>query len=920
MNKINKALWAKKKITTTGFEWLPLYQHLEDTRQIGGMLWEHWLSDGQKSRITNSMNYYDSYDSKKIFMFICSVHDIGKATPSFSTANTRFSSTDLEDILLEKLEKSGFKGVSELKLANPGKSHHALAGQTILQWAGIKEDIASIIGSHHGKTVTDEYVCIEQKSYLTNYFQLEDKNSSIYKMWEQTQLDILEWALMTNEISSVSELPVIPKSTQIIFSGLLIMADWIASNEDYFPLIDIFANEVMDSEQRIIYAYNKWHKSDLWISDSFKANLFNSDKDNIYSLRFGFNPKRSQEQFTNVIENCNNPGIFIFEAPMGLGKTEAALIAVEQLAHKKSRSGLFFGLPTQATSNGIFPRINSWLENISKNNNEKYDIRLAHGKAALNSSFSSIATNINIDEEVLGNVVINEWFSGRKKTALDDFVVGTVDQFLLMSLKQKHVSLRHLGFDKKVVVIDEVHAYDVYMSQYLLESIKWLGVYGVPVVLLSATLPYKKRHEIISAYLSGVGESRKEIRNQLSDLSIDSYPLITYTDNNKIREFTDFDIQVDKNVSINKINDSILYKLIGELINDSGIVGIIVNTVKKAQDIASDCIKLFGEEVVFVLHSSFISTKRIEKEEELINMIGKNGDRPIKKIIIGTQVIEQSLDIDFDVLITDLAPMDLLIQRIGRLHRHKIVRPKKHETPKAYVLGTSPDMIFEEGSSFVYGDYYLFRTQYYLEDNIKIPMDISKLVQKVYSDDELLLSESMKIKYSDMKSNHLQLIEKKAKKARAFLLRANDRTSDSLIGWLNNSKIIESEEKAYAQVRDSKETIEVIVVKKIGEGYSFFDSSTDISMRINEYEISKEISKNTIKLPNALTTQYNIEKTIDELENYNRKYLHQWQNQTWLKGSLGIIFDENNEFELNGFVLRYDSFYGLTYERKNQNE
>src|SRR5699024_3829118 len=118
--------------------------------------------------------------------------------------------------------------------------------------------------------------------------------------------------------------------------------------------------------------------------------------------------------------------------------------------------------------------------------------------------FSSLASNVNVDVSAKSlenqSVVINEWFSGRKKTSLDDFVIGTVVQFLLMSLKQKHVALRHLGFDKKVVVVDEVHAYDIYMDQYLLESIRWLGSYGVPVILLSATLPQEKREEMIKAY------------------------------------------------------------------------------------------------------------------------------------------------------------------------------------------------------------------------------------------------------------------------------------------------------------------------------------------------------------------------------------------------------------------------------------
>src|SRR5699024_786567 len=191
----------------------------------------------------------------------------------------------------------------------------------------------------------------------------------------------------------------------------------------------------------------------------------------LYEKRFGFKePHNIQKTFTDIIEQSAGSEIFILEAPMGIGKTEAALIGVEQLAKKTGRNGLFFGLPTQATSNGIYPRIYSWLNKISKEFDENLPIRLAHGKAALNDDFSSLARNINIDEKRKDSIFVNEWFSGRKTTALDDFVVGTVDQFLLLALKQKHLALRHLGFSKKVIIIDEVHSYDSYMSQYLLEA------------------------------------------------------------------------------------------------------------------------------------------------------------------------------------------------------------------------------------------------------------------------------------------------------------------------------------------------------------------------------------------------------------------------------------------------------------------
>lgn len=136
-----------------------------------------------------------------------------------------------------------------------------------------------------------------------------------------------------------------------------------------------------------------------------------------------------------------------------------------------------------------------------------------------------------------------------------------------------------------------------------------------------------------------------------------------------------------------------------------------------------------------------------------------------------------------------------------------------------------------------------------------------------------------------------------------------------MVDWLQGNAILKTEEKAYAQVRDSKETIEIIGLKKINDGYGFFGSHEDISKRINEKRIARNIANNTLKLPTILTSNFNIDKTIDELERYNMNKLIDWQDQAWLKGSLGIIFDENNEFILGDYRLIYSEKYGLRYEK-----
>lgn len=917
-------LWAKKSERDGKFFWLPLSQHLEDTCQVAGLLWEHWMSYGQKELILQSIGEQGNPDAgRQLMQFLGSTHDLGKATPAFQKTPSRSISADLENVLFERLERAGFENLANLPLPNRYRTKHALATQWLLEQKGVSIDISCILGGHHGKPVNELGYQREQLAYPSNYFQEENKTSSMHKKWEQAQNEIIEWALASNSYESLHDLPSVTQPAQVLLSGLVMMADWIASNERFFPLLDMNDEPEVDQQERIVQGWTAWHGN-----SAFDAKEF-SDAYSHYAERFRsvldkpFEPNNIQEKFFTIIDETDNPGLFILEAPMGIGKTEAALIGAEQLAYKTGRSGLFFGLPTQATSNGIFPRILSWLNNLGHDYGERFSLQLVHGKAMLNEEFTSLSTNINVDNpEQESTVITNQWFAGRKTSNLDDFVVGTVDQLLLMALKQKHLALRHLGFSRKVVVIDEVHAYDAYMNQYLQQALAWLGAYDCPVILLSATLPANVREELTTAYIGGMGYKQREIVLPPEGIVSDDYPLITYTEDKSVKQERDFDKMPNKQIEIIGLEEDMLLETIATLTNEGGIVGIIVNTVRRAQDIANQCSQIFGEDIVELLHSNFIAIERARKEHKLLDSIGKNGERPFTKIIVGTQLMEQSLDIDLDVLITDLSPMDLLIQRIGRLHRHRRERPEQHRKPRTYVLGLNDNLEFEEGSEFVYGGYLLTRTQCFLPSVINIPGDISPLVQRVYGEEALKLDNPKQKKYDEMASHSKIEIDRKKHLAQTYRLSKPQyvpkrRQRPSLVGWLKNMNPNESEEYGNAQVRDTNETVEVIALKRIGEGYGLYGEKRDISESITDYSVAKEVLANTLRLPGFLSAPRNIYKTIKELEEYNREFLDNWQSSVWLKGCLGIIFDEKDNFSIGGFTLHYDVKYGLTYEGGN---
>lgn len=930
---MERALWAKKNRLENIPVWLPLTVHLHDTMEVCVYLFDHWLSDGVKDFLTDALES-DTYDKEELLRNLCkflgAVHDLGKATAIFQMRPSFDGDAELDRMMLEHLKNAGFQGVDDYDAAKRMNIRHEVSGQYFLTEFGVPFCVANIIGAHHGKPVSEDGF-EDCRSYASSLYQVDDVRSETSRTWQDVQKHIFDWAMEACDFSSVRDLPVLSQPGQVILSGLLIMADWISSNERYFPLIDVDTYEV--EEERGQIGFTKWWEERV---ASWKPQVYSEA---MYHGRFPFikSPRDAQRKISEEIHKIEDPGIMILEAPMGMGKTETALIAVEDLAKKTNRTGMFFGLPTQATSNGIFSRVSDWLGHTEGGKS----IRLIHGKAQLNEAFSKLPKSRNIHGE--DGVGVNEWFAGRKVSILDDFTVGTVDQILLAALRQKHLMLRHLGFANKVVVIDEVHAYDAYMSVYLRRALWWLGAYGVPVILLSATLPIAKRNALLSAYLIGRGyKCRKALQTEAFETN-EAYPLLTYHDGETIKQFSDFEKErgVDYEI-IRKAKDESedIVGIIEGFTKRCGIVGVIVNTVKKAQSFAKQCVDAYGEENVELLHSSFIATDRYEKEQKLIEMIGKEDEsddvvgkkkkRPDFKIIIGTQVIEQSLDIDFDLLITDLAPMDLILQRMGRLHRHqKTKRPEHLRSPKVCVINCK-DFDFDKGSAYVYSAYILFRTEYYLPEIINLPNDISHLVQLVYKESE----EGWDLKPEDQKTyesyktdwKDMNLIQEA--KANEYLLNRpllKNRSShrNNLSDWLKyTDKAAESSEiKAFAQVRDSSDTIEVIALQTCEDGYAFLDKPGKLNPRDNK--TAMEVAKRTIKLPNAMYYSdegYVMDKVIETLEKFYLEHFRDWNEQSWLKNSLAILFDENGEFLLLDKKLKYDKKYGLIVEKEDQNE
>lgn len=913
-----KNLWAKK--TRTGESlWLPLAMHLADSAAISKKLWNCWLSPGVCKAIEAGLS--EPEKAEALFVFLMAAHDIGKATPVFQAKNAGFQPGDLDESLLEKLVSAGLPMKPFQTFTAPKRAPHALATQHLLQREGCDKNVAVILGSHHGKPPDSQMLMDWSiEAYEENY-NLEKGGR---EAWTAVQRELITFALHLAGFSRLGELPVPSMAAQVLLSGLTVMADWIASNSEYFPYIR--PEDVIDFSCAEKRAQIAWAKLNLprssWPPYDFDSNI------DLYRKRFNIKkPYSIQAAVLKAAREIQSPGILILEAPMGIGKTEAALAAAEIFSFKARRSGIFFALPTQATSNAIFPRLLDWTRRLDLE--AKYSVKLAHGKAQFNKGFQKLfagGSNVGGEEE---DAVALQWFEGNKKSMLADFVVGTIDQLLLAALRQKHVMLRHLGLAGKVLVIDECHAYDTYMSRYLEMALRWLGAYHVPVIMLSATLPSSKRLMLMEAYLNKkltsrcladpLGETKSEPDQIPSWAENRSYPVITYSDGGEVKPQVIADGGIPREVSIERLPEDALCDRLNELLWGGGCAGVMVNTVDRAQAFFRLFRQRFGEEAVSLLHARFLALDRIEKEEELLVHIGKQGGnewRDTPHIVVGTQVIEQSLDIDFDVLITDLCPMDLLLQRIGRLQRHGRKRPEKLIRALCLVLGADGDS-FPEGAEAVYGTYLLMRTKGLLPQTLVLPRDIPNLTQDTY--DENIPLHSDPPGYQKAWEEYRLLVSDKEVRAGAFRVSFPSPRKD-MAGWLDTD-VPASEKHGEAAVRDSDESIEVLVIQKKHGGRLCFltwieKGRTVSAVEVPDDETARLLACQSVHLPPAFCKPWNIDRTIGELESMNVELLA-WQASRYLKGELFLILDENGTARLCDFTLTYDRDLGLTYTKED---
>ena len=304
---------------------------------------------------------------------------------------------------------------------------------------------------------------------------------------------------------------------------------------------------------------------------------------------------------------------------MGTGKTEAALLAAEVLAQKRGCGGVVFALPTQATSDGILPRLIDWVEHLPGQG--RTSVGLAHGRAAHNVDYQRISGRRVVDigdselppderaarpyvESTL-TAAATAWLKGRRKATLANFVVCTIDQVLFLALQTRHVPLRHSAFAGKVVILDEVHAADTYMQVYLERAVAWLGAHGTPVIMLSATLPPATRTRLVGAWCDGASMPIPVLPEN------DIYPRITRLDGAGVSTRDQLAESIAPvSISVDLVSDDSALDALTTAVLDGGCVGLIRNTVAKAQEAYDALVERLGRERVGLKPHSFVPPER----------------------------------------------------------------------------------------------------------------------------------------------------------------------------------------------------------------------------------------------------------------------------------------------------------------------
>lgn len=623
---------------------------------------------------------------------VAACHDVGKLSPTFYLrlhVALNLPITTLENALFTALGLSSHPDQIR-SVESRWSGHPGVSALTIMAITGNKQ-LSTIVGQHHGCRATG----------LSGNAQGEMFGGVTWQQERQRLVKLLQQsfgAVWPDNLTSAQRL---------LLAGLTSVADWIGSG----PKFDDPAIAWREPLQAALD--DAGQNPPRFVTNLEFGDLFRDASGQPYY------PDEAQ---TKLYSTVTGPGVYVLEAPMGMGKTEAALYAAYKMLAAGEARGVYFALPTQLTSNKIHQRFGAYLESILAVDSPHRQALLLHGKAYLQQEMG--------EEGKPGG----SWFTSGKRGLLAPFAVGTLDQALLAAMNVKHGFVRVFGLAGKVIILDEIHSYDAYTGVIVQRLVDILRELRCTVIILSATLTQSRREALLNTTPGGHNTQAYPLITAQPDgqSHVECLPLTPPPSRQVALVFSETDETIEEALRRAELGQQILW---------------IENTVNDAQNLyvrlATRCAEMGLE--CGLLHSRFTLRDRNQNESRWVSLYGKDGwaERVNKgRVLIGTQVLEQSIDIDADFLVTRFAPTDMLMQRLGRLWRHAHTPRPAGARCEAWLLAPECDPAQADpyrafaSSAWVYAPYLLCRAlEVWRErDVVSIPTDIRPMLEATYAE------------------------------------------------------------------------------------------------------------------------------------------------------------------------------------------
>jgi CRISPR-associated endonuclease/helicase Cas3 len=791
---------------------------------------------------------------------LAALHDLGKISPGFQR---KCAAWLLANGLVEIDRNNCWDTGTE---PNHAKVTHA----AVQRFLAAKEMpsksaacIAALLGAHHGR--------IQQapNSRPSAASGISEDRSGIDWEKERDQAAESILSVLAPDLPGVRMTDTDPALWWL--AGLTTVSDWIGSDERHFP-----AEGGMDDVRRMAQALATINDIGFGTPRIVPGLGF--------AELFGFSqPNDMQVRARELIQG---PGVYVIEAPMGMGKTEAALWAAYELLTAGKARGIYFALPTQATSNRIHLRMNEFVNRVSP---EVGASRLIHGNSWLMQKVPSLLP-AKSEESQDGDARLGaDWFASTKRSLLAPFGVGTVDQALLGVVAAKHFFVRRFALAGKVVILDEIHSYDLYTGTLIDQLVGVLKGLGCTVIVLSATLTAKRRQQLVPL------ES-----DAAMDPVIKKRPLISGDPEGARPVMASALPPAAKTVKTTFLTTESALGRATDFAARGGVVLWICNTVGSAQSQYQQIAHVADSRFkVGLLHSRFPFWRREELENEWMNRLGKSGETRCGCILVSTQIVEQSVDLDADLLVTELAPTDMLLQRMGRLWRHE--RPGRQGTPEAIILEETeglekfrqlgPEAVKKAlgTKAFVYSPYVLMRSLEVWKSatELTIPDQIRERIEATYEE---------RIEGEEPKAWQKLFNEMDGKRIahRQMALQSS-----------NVWTILLKDEEGVQTRLDDQPAISIVLCRSVDASHVIFlDGSTEtVAKEGFQLPLAQKIHKNVVRVP------LHLFDTVKPVPAFDR-YLHGTQ-------TLGLVEEQAIQVEglKDGIRLRWSTEVGVSIEK-----